>query len=174
MEPVSWLGLLHACFLPFKQLVRSSVDLVSKLRRHIYCSLIRWSEEGTKFKSTRGTVVLSLMGFLLYLVVGLLAINFPTQDFRIAVRATSIVLFLVLGLKVAYDLRQPPASNAKYDRNLANEMLVVMISLIVLTALYEKRWYNKLTTMVVKVRQDIVVGSLTEVSRESAPDGRPS
>ena len=43
-------------------------------------------------------------------------------------------------------------------------MLVVMISLIVLTALYEKRWDNKLTAMVVEVRQDVVVGSLTEVS----------
>lgn len=109
-------------------------------------------------------MVLSLMGFLLYLVVRLLAINFPTQGFRIAVRATSVTLFLVHGLKVAYDLRQLPASNAKYDRNLANGMLVVMISLIVLTALYEKRWYNKLTAMVVEVRQDVVVGYLTEVS----------
>ena len=93
MELVSCLGLLHAWFRPFKQWVRSSVDLVSKLRRLVYCSLIKWSEEGTKFTPTRGTVVLSLMGFLLYLVVGLLAINLPTQGFRIAVRATSVTLF---------------------------------------------------------------------------------
>ncbi|KAL8759707.1 MAG: hypothetical protein Q9199_000579 [Rusavskia elegans] len=102
------------------------------------------------------TVVLSLTGFLLYLFVGLLAMIFPSQGFRIAVRATSVIVFLVLGLKVAYDFRQRQASNAKYDRNLANGTLVVMISLVVLTALFDKRWHEQLNNMVVEVTQIII------------------
>lgn len=164
MARVSWLAQLGAWILP---LMLSSVDLVSDLCRHVYFSLIRWLEAGSKFTPTRGTVVLSLTGLSLYLFVGLLAIIFPSHGFRIAVRATSVIVFLVLGLKVAYDFRQRQASNAKYDRNLANGTLVVMISLVVLTALFDKRWYVQLNNMVVEVTQDIVVGSMLDISTAS-------
>lgn len=129
---------------------------------------MRWSKAGTRFIPTRGTVLLGMMGLLLYLLVGLLAINFPTDGFRIAVRATSIVVFLLLGSKIAYDFRQGPVSSAKYDRNLANGTLVVMISLVVLTALYDKRWHQQLNNVVVEVKQDVIVRSLLEVFNPSS------
>ncbi|KAL8993492.1 MAG: hypothetical protein Q9169_006298 [Polycauliona sp. 2 TL-2023] len=110
------------------------------------------------------------MGLLLYLLVGLLAINFPTHGFRIAVRATSIVIFLLLGSKIAYNFRQGQISSAKYDRNLANGTLVVMISLVVLTALYDKRWHKQLNNVVVEVKQDVIAFFRFNTTN---PDGYP-
>lgn len=43
-----------------------------------------------------------------------------------------------------------------------------MISLVVLTALFDKRWYEQLNNMVVEVTQDIIVGSMLEISAGSS------
>lgn len=133
------------------------LQLLSHACQRTHSYLVNSLRSDNKVIPKRCTVVLSLILFSFYLILGFFAVRSPMPEMRIAVLVTCSGILVMLLAKIANDFRCDRKSNPRYGRNLMNGVLTVVFSLIVFTILYHKRWCHRLRLPVVQVTHDAVV-----------------
>ena len=138
---------------------------------------------------SRLTVLLSLVLFLVCLVVGALAAQFPyswmlplTQGFMYPLVGV-VLACVVVDRGCSFTLLEPQLADSDsravhrkltqpnhiYRRNLTNTILLVIISLVALPILYLNDWYPDLTQDVIQSSTDTVVSYSLELDWQSTP-----
>ncbi|KAF2102122.1 hypothetical protein NA57DRAFT_73559 [Rhizodiscina lignyota] len=125
---------------------------VSTSSHDVYHFLEDSIKSDADIKPRKSTVVWALICFATYLLLGALAIVFPSKSFLIVIASLAAVYFAGIAGKWMYDVIR--SRNAEYKRNLANTVFVVLFSFILFTTMYEKRWHQQLTLEVIETRRE--------------------
>jgi hypothetical protein len=135
------------------------------------------------------TVLLAFLVLLLFIIVAVLALRFPTARMKWVVIGTSAFFVAVLGCVFAYDVflrkychlqgdmqaqsliscgtvnRESVDSHGntyvrEYSRNLVNTILTVILTITVMATMYSQIWHKGLNDAVVRLETDTVVSVL--------------
>lgn len=127
-------------------------------------------------KPSSHTVVWTLFTFLAFLVFASLAVKFPKYRVKVAFFSVNSIVSFALTIFVGRDLRGSKMTcgvprklslrltsldPGKYRRNLGNSILTVIFTIIILTAVYSLVWYPDLNALVLQLREDIVVCTIS-------------
>lgn len=125
------------------------------------------------FKNDRpcgGVVILSFMSLFAFLVTSVFAIKFPHPATKKAVTIVNSVLSVTILCSFLFDIAlgakgKNTGRHRPYRRNLANTVLTVFFTIVVLTALYSKRWYQALNRDAIQLSSHSVVSLVVTISR---------
>ena len=107
-------------------------------------------------KSTpdRGTVVLALLFFFGFIIIGALAVRFPIPMMQVLFLCSAAAIFLALLGRCAVDMAL--SQGFPYSRNTGNTVLIVLLTFVVGSILYAKQWYPGLRHVDVVIQSEPV------------------
>ncbi|KAH8732637.1 hypothetical protein GQ44DRAFT_667862 [Phaeosphaeriaceae sp. PMI808] len=100
------------------------------------------------------TAILALFLLLIFLVTAVFALIFPTMKLKLLVILVNSILVGILTIVFAVDLATK--RNRNYEKNLANTVLTVLFTIVVLTTTYTKIWYHGLNDVVLRQETDYI------------------
>ncbi|KAF2831781.1 hypothetical protein CC86DRAFT_402277 [Ophiobolus disseminans] len=102
------------------------------------------------------TVMLSLLNLLIFFVIAIFAIKYPTVKVKRVVVAINAALASVLGFVFIYDVATATKNARIVKRTLVNTVLTVILTIVILTALYSQLWHRGLNDIVIRLETDNV------------------
>lgn len=122
------------------------------------------------------TVLWSVLGFIVLILFGCLAVLYPSEPILILCGITAAFVFIslavitALDLKSGMDARKPQVSfrlmlskigppSRIYRRNLSNTVITVFITIPFMTILYACLWFPNLNKEVLQITADTVVST---------------
>lgn len=118
------------------------------------------------------TVLTSLICLIVFFITAIFAIIFPTVALKRITVGINASLALMLGLMLALDMWKRgwnpwkvfvlagltnSGNGRDFRRSLLNTVLTVFLMIVVLTALYNQKWYQALNDVVIRQETDTVV-----------------